>query len=132
MGEFVTLHVDSSTNVGVLRIDRPKVNALSQQVWQEIADVADEIALNRDVRAVVVWGGPNVFAAGADIKEFPTYTQDNLHTNGEVLQRSMDRLARVPVPTIAAINGYALGGGCEVALACDFRFAATNAVLGQP
>ena len=132
MGEFVTLEVDQATNVGVLRIDRPKVNALSQQVWQEIADAADAIALNRDVRAVVVWGGPNVFAAGADIKEFPTYTPDNLHTNGEVLQRSMDRLARVPVPTIAAVNGYALGGGCEVALACDFRFAATDAVFGQP
>lgn len=132
MGEFVSLEVDRGTNVGVLRIDRPKVNALSQQVWQEIADCADEIALNRDVRAVVVWGGRNVFAAGADIKEFPTYTPDNLHTNGEVLQRSMDRLARVPVPTIAAINGYALGGGCEVALACDFRYAATDAVLGQP
>lgn len=132
MGEFVTLEVDKATHVGVLRIDRPKVNALSQQVWQEIADAADEIALNRDVRAVVVWGGPHVFAAGADIKEFPTYTPDNLHTNGEVLQRSMDRLARVPVPTIAAVNGYALGGGCEVALACDFRFAATDAVFGQP
>jgi len=132
VGEFVTLSVDSDTHVGVLRIDRPKVNALSQQVWQEIADTADEISLNRDVRAVVVWGGEKVFAAGADIKEFPTYTPDNLHTNGEVLQRAMDRLARVPVPTIAAINGYALGGGCEVALACDFRFAATDAVLGQP
>ncbi len=132
MGEFVRLDVDAGTRVGTLRLERPPMNALSLQVWREIAAAADEATERDDVRALVVTGGPKVFAAGADIKEFPTWTAEEAPRIGAVLQRSLDTLARVPMVTIAAITGYALGGGCELAMACDFRFVAHNAKLGQP
>ncbi len=132
MGEFVRLEVDAETKVGTMRLDRPKMNALSVQVWHEIAEVAEEASAHPGVRALVVWGGERVFAAGADIKEFPSWTDQSVRANGQVLQGALDTLARVPMPTIAAINGFALGGGCELALACDFRFVADNAKLGQP
>jgi enoyl-CoA hydratase/carnithine racemase len=132
VGEFVRLDVDAETRVGTVRIDRPPMNALALQVWREIAEVADEATGRDDVRALVVTGGPKVFAAGADIKEFTTWTAHEAPHIGAVLQRSLDTLARVPMVTIAAINGYALGGGCELAMACDFRFVAENAKLGQP
>jgi enoyl-CoA hydratase/carnithine racemase len=133
VGELVRLEVDPARRVGTIRLDRPPMNALALQVWREIRDAAREAAERDDVRAVVVWGGPKVFAAGADIKEFPSWTPEDVEGEaGEVLQSSLDTLARLPMPTIAAINGYALGGGCELALACDFRFAADNAKLGQP
>ncbi|MEX0834673.1 MAG: enoyl-CoA hydratase/isomerase family protein, partial [Nitriliruptor sp.] len=120
MGEFVRLDVDAETRVGTLRLERPPMNALSLQVWREIAGAADEATERDDVRALVVTGGPKVFAAGADIKEFPTWTAEEAPRIGAILQRSLDTLARVPMVTIAAITGYALGGGCELAMACDF------------
>ncbi|MFA9430403.1 enoyl-CoA hydratase/isomerase family protein [Egicoccus sp. AB-alg2] len=132
MGEFVRLEVDTERRVGTIRLDRPPMNAISNQVWLEIGECAQEAADHPDVGAVVVWGGPKVFAAGADIKQFPEIDYQAMKAGGAVLQRAMDTLARVPLVTIAVVNGYALGGGCEVALACDFRFAADNAKLGQP
>ena len=133
MGEFVRLEVDAATRVATMRLDRPPMNAISLQVWREIEECALEVRDRDDIGAVVVYGGPKVFAAGADIKEFPDLeARDVMGHIGPQLQRSMDALARVPVPTIAAIAGYALGGGCEVALACDFRYAADNAKMGQP
>ena len=132
MGEFVRLEVDAEQRVGTIRLERPPMNALSRQVWMEIEQAALEAREHDDVGAVVVWGGPKVFAAGADIKEFPSWDYQQVRDVGQVLQRSLDTLARLPMPTIAAINGYALGGGCELALACDFRFVADNAKLGQP
>jgi enoyl-CoA hydratase/carnithine racemase len=130
--EFVHLEVDAATRVGTIRMDRPPMNAISHQVWREIESAASEAAERDDVGAVVVWGGSKVFAAGADIKQMPDWGYQEVHAAGQVLQRSLDVLARIPKVTIAAIAGYALGGGCEVALACDFRFAADNAKLGQP
>lgn len=133
MGEFVRLEVDKDTSVGTLRLDRPPMNALSQQVCNEILEVAAEAEDNEDVLALVVWGGPKMFAAGADIKEFPTWTYGDVKGKvGSVLQHAMDRLARLPMATIAAVNGYALGGGCELALACDFRYVADSAKMGLP
>jgi len=132
VGEFVRLEIDAPRRVGTIRMDRPPMNAISDQVWREIGECAQEAADHADVGAVVVWGGPKVFAAGADIKQFPEIDYQAMKVTGTVLQRSMDLLARVPLVTIAVVNGYALGGGCEVALACDFRFAADNAKLGQP
>ncbi len=132
MAEFVHLEVDSERKVGTLRLDRPPMNALALQVWREIGEAAAEAADRDDVRALVVTGSAKVFAAGADIKEFPTWEYQDVRELGGVLQRNLDTLARIPMPTIAAISGYALGGGCELAMACDFRFVADNAKLGQP
>jgi enoyl-CoA hydratase/carnithine racemase len=129
---YVTLEVDTETHVGTLRIDRPPMNALSRQVWEELdAAVAEAVADDR-VRALVVWGGPKVFAAGADITEFPDLDPAAARRYGAVLQGALDRLARAPIVSVAAVHGYALGGGCELALACDLRVAADNAKLGLP
>lgn len=133
MGELVRLEVDADTRVATMRLDRPPMNALSAQMWREIEQCAIEATERDDVGALVVYGGPKVFAAGADIKEFPDLDyRDVMDRVGPQLQRSLDRLARLPVPSIAAVTGYALGGGCELAMACDFRFAADNAKMGQP
>ena len=132
MGEFVRLEVDADRKVGVIQLDRPPMNALALQVWREIEAAADEAAGRDDVGAVVVAGSRKVFAAGADIKEFPDWDYQQTREVGLVLHRALDTLARMPKVTIAAINGFALGGGCELALACDFRFVAEDAKLGQP
>ncbi|TVP65629.1 MAG: enoyl-CoA hydratase/isomerase family protein [Nitriliruptor sp.] len=132
MAALVTLEVDTDTHVGLVRIDRPPMNALSSQVWRELHLAVTEAIDDERVRALIVWGGPKVFAAGADITEFPDLTPADARRYGAVLQGALDHLARAPMPTIAAIHGYALGGGCELALACDLRVAADNAKLGQP
>ena len=130
MGEFVRLEVEDG--IGTIRLDRPPMNALNQQVQQELHAAAMEASLRADVAAVIVYGGDKVFAAGADIKQMQAMSYTDMVVASVGLQDFTKALAAVPKPTLAAITGYALGGGCEVALACDFRLAADNAVLGQP
>jgi len=130
MGEFVNLEV--TDGVGVLRLNRPPMNALSRQVVTEITEAAQQIATSEEVRALVIWGGEKIFAAGADIKEFTAQTAGGMLRYGQFLQRAFVMLAELPQVTIAAVNGYALGGGCELAMTADFRFAAEDAVFGQP
>ena len=131
MGEFVNLDV-ASTGVGTIRLDRPKLNPLNGQVAQEIGEAVDEIHGRDDVRAVVVWGGERVFAAGADIKEMGERDAITMFRYIGAFQDVYARLENLPQITIAAINGYALGGGCELALACDLRICASDSQLGQP
>ena len=132
MSTLVSLEVDAETRVGTVRLDRPPMNALSLAMWEQL-DAAVAQAIDDDgVRALIVWGGPKVFAAGADITEFPGLTPAEARGYSAVLQRTLNRLARAPMVTIAAIHGYALGGGCELALACDLRVAADNVKLGLP
>ena len=125
---FVTLE-RRDDGVALVRLDRPKMNALSTDVLDRFEAVAKELTADPP-GAVVVWGGERIFAAGADISEFGG--PDKAREVTERFHRVLDALAAVPRATIAAINGYALGGGCELALACDFRVAADNAKLGQP
>lgn len=129
MGEFVRLDVDD--RIATIRLDRPPMNALNAQVQGELRKAADEASGRDDVRAVVVFGGEKVFAAGADIKEMATKSYTDMAT-GSGLQASCTALARVPKPVAAAITGYALGGGCEIALSCDYRVMAQDAKIGQP
>jgi enoyl-CoA hydratase/carnithine racemase len=131
MGEFVNLEVDDNA-VGTIRLDRPKVNALNEQVSREIGAAVDEAKWDERVRAVVVWGGEKVFAAGADIKEMSTRDTVTMFKYISEFQDVFTRLENLPKVTIAAINGYALGGGCELSLACDFRICADDSQLGQP
>ncbi|MFT4745080.1 MAG: enoyl-CoA hydratase/carnithine racemase [Nitriliruptoraceae bacterium] len=131
-GEFVRLDVNEETAVGTIRLDRPPMNAMAQQVWFEIGDAALAAEADDRVGAIVVWGGPKVFAAGADIKQFPELDMQAVQVIGTKFQRALDQLARTSKISVAAVNGYALGGGCEVALACDFRVVAENAKMGQP
>ncbi|HVT22469.1 MAG TPA: enoyl-CoA hydratase/isomerase family protein, partial [Mycobacteriales bacterium] len=130
MSEFVTLSVDAG--VGTIRLDRPKMNALNAQVQEEIRAAAKEATERSDVRAVVVWGGPKVFAAGADIKEMADMSYADMVERSGALMSSFTTVARIPKPVVAAVNGYALGGGCELALCADRRIAAEDATLGQP
>jgi enoyl-CoA hydratase/carnithine racemase len=130
VGEFVRLDVDGG--IGTIRLDRPPMNALNVQVQDELAEAARDAGSRKDVSAVIVYGGEKVFAAGADVKEMATMPYTEMVDRSRALQASISALAEIPKPTIAAITGYALGGGCEVALACDFRIAAEDARLGQP
>ena len=122
MGEFVNLEVVDG--IGTIRLARPPMNALSLQVQQEIKACAQEASERDDVKVVIVYGGEKVFAAGADVKEMAVMDYP--------LQDAFTSVARIPKPTIAAITGYALGGGCELTLCCDIRIAADDATLGQP
>ena len=131
MGEFVNLEV-STSGVGTIRLDRPKLNPLNAQVAGELGEIVDEVKDRDDVRAVVVWGGERVFAAGADIKEMGERDAVTMYRYIGGFQDVFTRLENLPQITIAAINGYALGGGCELSLACDMRVCATDSQLGQP
>lgn len=131
MGQFVNIETDED-GVATLRLDRPPVNALDPRVWAELGEAARAVAGDRDVAAVVLWGGAKVFAAGADVTALRDLTEEQARVAGADLQDALSALARLPQVTIAAVNGYALGGGCELALTADFRFAADNAQLGQP
>jgi enoyl-CoA hydratase/carnithine racemase len=127
---FVRLEVDRA--VGTIRLDRPPMNALNAEVQAELKAAADEATERKDVRAVVVYGGEKVFAAGADIKEMAELTYADMVDRSGPLQAAFAAVAHIPKPTVAAVTGYALGGGCELALACDSRIAADDARLGQP
>jgi enoyl-CoA hydratase/carnithine racemase len=130
MPDFVSL--DVADGVATLRLDRPPMNALNAAVQDEIRAAANEASERDDVRAVVVWGGEKVFAAGADIKEMVDMSYQDMSKRSGLLQASFTAVAQIPKPVVAAVTGYALGGGCELALCADIRIAADNAKLGQP
>ncbi|WP_104523234.1 enoyl-CoA hydratase/isomerase family protein [Blastococcus atacamensis] len=128
--EFVTLQVEDG--VGTIRLDRPKMNAIDEQLHLEVRAAALEAGQRNDVRAVVIYGGERVFAAGADIKAMSRLDADGMQAWGKELQDSFRAVARTPKPVIAAITGYALGGGYELALCADFRVLGASAKIGQP
>lgn len=131
MGEHVTISTDEY-GVATLRLDRPPVNALNPRIWDELGDAARALTADDAVTAVVLWGGEKVFAAGADVKAMSEMRFADAFAQAGRLQESLAAIARIPKVVIAALNGYALGGGNELALTADFRYAAENAKLGQP
>jgi enoyl-CoA hydratase/carnithine racemase len=130
MGEFVRVEIDQA--IATIRLDRPPMNALNAQVQDEIAAAAAEVSADNSVRAVVLYGGPKVFAAGADIKEMAEASYGQMAANSRRLQASFTAVAKIPKPVVAAVTGYALGGGLELALCADFRVAGQGAQVGQP
>lgn len=130
MAEFVNLEV--SDGIGTIRLDRPPMNALNRQVQEEIRQAARAATVDSDVRAVIVYGGEKVFAAGADIKEMSALSFAQMSDIAGELQSALGSLSEIPKPTVAAVTGYALGGGLEVALGADRRIAGDNAKLASP
>lgn len=108
------------------------MNALDIATQDRLKELAEEATRREDVRAVVIYGGEKVFAAGADIKEMQAMDHTAMVLRARGLQDSFTAVARIPKPVVAAVTGYALGGGCELALCADFRIAGENAKLGQP
>ena len=130
MGELVRLEVESG--VATLRLDRPKMNAIDGALRAELRAAAVEARDRDDVRAVVLYGGERVFAAGADIKEMSTMSYAEMTSWGTQLQEALTVVARLPKPVVAAVTGYALGGGFELALTADFRVLGERAKVGVP
>jgi enoyl-CoA hydratase len=125
---FVTVE-RREDGVALVRLDRPKMNALSTALLGQLAEAAADLTANPP-GAVVVWGGERIFAAGADIAEFKG--PEEARVIGGKFRDALDAVAAIPRAVVAAVNGYALGGGCELALACDLRVCAENAKFGQP
>ncbi len=130
---YQTINTRLEKSILIITINRPdKLNALNNMVMQELNLALDEIYNNNDIRSAIITGSGNkAFVAGADISEFLKIGDD-----GELLakkgQHLFFRIENAPKPIIAAVNGFALGGGCELALACHFRIASENAKFGQP
>jgi enoyl-CoA hydratase/carnithine racemase len=130
VGEFV--RVELADQIATIRLDRPKMNALNAQVQGEIAAAAAEVSADSAVRAVILYGGERVFAAGADIKEMAPLSYAEMSERSAALQASFSTVANIPKPVVAAVTGYALGGGLELALCADFRVLGESAKVGQP
>ncbi len=127
--------IEKSQHIAIITINRPQsLNALNSQVISELSIILDELIEDKDIRTVVITGsGEKAFVAGADIKEFAEFSVSEgsqLAAHGhEIL---FDKISKYPIPVIAAINGFALGGGLELAMACHMRIAADTARLGLP
>lgn len=128
MGELVLLE-RRDDGVAVVTLNNPKVNALSQALLAELYEVARDLTANPP-GAVVVTGGERLFAAGADISEFGGPAEGA--AIGAGFHRALNAVAAIPRFVIAAVSGFALGGGCELTMACDYRIASEKAVFGQP
>jgi enoyl-CoA hydratase/carnithine racemase len=130
MGDHVTLEVDRG--VGVIRLDRPPANAIDLQMATELGDTIEQADDRDDVGAIVLWGGEHIFAAGADIKAMVEWGPDEVRPSVDALGAACDLLERIGTVSIAAVNGYALGGGLELALGADLRYLGDDATVGQP
>jgi len=131
---YKTLLTEIENGIFIITINRPdKLNALNKDVFNDLDKATDEIYQNREIKSAIITGaGSKAFVAGADISEFLTLNASQaaqLSTRGH---RVFDKIEDSPKPIVAAVNGFALGGGCELALACHFIYASENAKFGQP
>ncbi|MBP2645499.1 MAG: 3-hydroxybutyryl-CoA dehydratase [Firmicutes bacterium] len=134
MSEYVNLLFSNENGIGTITINRPKVlNALNLDTLKELDSLLDKIAKDSSVKVVIITGsGEKAFVAGADIASMQPYTALEGRSFAKAGQAVFNKLENLPQPVIAAINGFALGGGCELVMACDIRIAAENAKFGQP
>jgi enoyl-CoA hydratase len=134
MTSYETLLFEKKDRIGTITFNRPKaLNAMNRQVFSELSRVLDDVREDREVRVVIMTGqGTKSFIAGTDITEMQHLTPSQAREFALLARNAIDKIENLEKPVIAAINGFALGGGCEIALACDLRIAAENARLGQP
>jgi enoyl-CoA hydratase len=131
MTEFVSVHTsDEQPGIATLLLSRPPINALTRQVYREIASAAAVLGERHDICAVILFGGHEIFSGGDDVPELSTLSADEAGAAAHKCREAVDALAAVPKPTVAAITGYALGGGLNLALAADWRVAGDNVKLG--
>ena len=129
---FETIIVEIEDHVALIKLNRPDaLNALNQQLVGELCTALEEADANDKVRCIVLTGSDKAFAAGADIKEMSSMTFADVNTTN-LFATVNDRIVAIRKPIIAAVSGYALGGGCELAMACDFIIASDTAKFGQP
>jgi enoyl-CoA hydratase/carnithine racemase len=126
------VRVDVADGIATIRIDHPTRNVIDLRVADELHDAAIEVTRRDDVRAVVVWGGERIFSAGGDVELMSDRSAETVRPVIAALAEALVVLEAVPKVVIAAINGICVGGGCEIALAADFRYASESALLGQP
>ncbi|MEO0074725.1 MAG: enoyl-CoA hydratase-related protein [candidate division WOR-3 bacterium] len=120
-------------NIAIIKFNRPQVlNALNTETILELENILDELAHNDNVRVIILTGEGKAFVAGADISEMSKYSSLQARVFAQNGHRVLSKLENIDKPVIAAINGFALGGGCEIALACDIRILSENAKIGQP
>ncbi len=132
MSEFVRVEEGSAAGVATVFLERPPMNALSSRLVEDLAEATRRLQEMEGIRAIVIWGGPKIFAAGADIKEFLNRSETEAKKISQRMSEVFANISGLPQISIAAVNGYALGGGCELALSADFRVAGDDAVFGQP
>ena len=119
--------------IGIITINNPKANALSSALIPELEAIIQEFENDENIRVIIITGhGEKFFVAGADIKDFVNKTASEGRDSARLLQLTLNQIENCSKPVIAAINGYCLGGGLELAMSCDFRYASENAQLGQP
>ena len=129
---YETLLIEIEDQVGVIKLNRPDaLNAFNNQLMDELTAAVDEFEANPDIGCIVITGSSKAFAAGADIKEMQAQTYMTAYCE-DFITRNWERVSRCRKPIIAAVAGYALGGGCELAMMCDFILAGENAKFGQP
>ena len=131
---YSTLLTSLENNIFTITINRPdKLNALNKQVFTDLGNVMDEVYNNADIKTVIITGaGPKAFVAGADITEFAGLNKEDAMALAKRGQDVFFKIENSKKPIVAAVNGFALGGGCELAMACHFRLCSENAKFGQP
>ncbi len=132
MGDLVRIETGTAEGVATLRLDSPKRNPLGADMMADLHQAVEELSERTDIRAVVVWGGPRVFSLGADIDLLKGLSVDEAREQSRGFNRAFRAVELLPQITISAVNGYALGGGCELAMATEFRLIGQGAVLGFP
>ena len=131
--DYETLLVEKEGNIAVVKLNRPPVNSFNVKMYQDLYDVFDDLEKDESVKAVILTGtGDKAFAAGLDVKEVAGKSIPDYFAFRNVSRMCLDKVAGIEKPTIAAIFGFVLGGGCELALACDLRIAAGDTSIGCP
>ena len=131
--DYECIIYEKKDKVGLIKLNRPKVmNAMNRQLWIEMQDALETVKKDSDIKALIITGNGRAFSTGADLKDSKDRSIEDYRAYLESLQEASRKIIRFEKPTIAAINGYALGSGYELALACDIRIAAKDALIGSP